>query len=552
MERIWLPRYPPGVPAEIDPDRYPSLVALLRAACDRYRERRAFTSFGASLTFAELDERSAALAAYLRRDLGLVPGDRIALQMPNVLAYPVALLAALRSGLVVVNTNPLYTPPEMEHQFRDAGIKAVVILAGFAHKLEQVLPRLPGPVQVLVAEIADLSAPLRRLAINAAARYLKRAVPAYRLPSAVPFQQAITRGRRHGRLEDVERSGDDLAFLQYTGGTTGVPKGAMLTHRNIGANVQQAVAWMAPRLRDAEEVLLTPLPLYHIFSLTVNCLTFMSYGAENVLIADPRDIGGFIRTMRATPFTVITGVNTLYRALLDHPGFGRVDFGKLKLGLAGAMALQTAIAERWHAATGVRLIEGYGLSEASPAVCCNPVDGTDRPGTIGLPFPSTDLRLLDAAGAEAPVGQPGELWVRGPQVMRGYWHQPEETAAVLADGWLATGDIAQVDTDGFVRIVDRKKDMIKVSGFNVYPNEIEDVVAAHPLVVEAAAIGVPDERSGQAIKLFVVRRSTELTVERLIEYLRDRLTGYKIPRQIEFRDELPKSNVGKVLRRALT
>jgi len=369
----------------------------------------------------------------------------------------------------------------------------------------------------------------------------------------VSLHAALGRGRGHGVPNDADADvrGEDLAFLQYTGGTTGTPKGAMLTHRNIVANVMQAVAWMSPRLRQAEEVVLTPLPLYHVFSLTVNCLTFMTYGAENVLVTDPRDLAGFIKIMKATPFTVVTGVNTLFAALMNQRHFASLDFRRLKISVAGAMALQTAVAERWRGLTGSVIVEGYGLTEASPVVCCNPIDGTDRTGTIGLPFPSTDVRLLDGAGAEVPAGEPGELYVRGPQVMRGYWQRAAETAEVLRDGWLETGDIATVDGDGFLRIVDRKKDMIKVSGFNVYPNEIEDVVASHPGVLEVAAIGVPDERSGQAVKLFVVKRTPELTAEELIAFCRTRLTAYKVPRHIEFRSELPKSNVGKVLRRAL-
>ena len=553
MERFWVAHYPKGIPADIDPDRYRSVVAVLQAASIRYRDRRAFTNMGVSLTFAELDARSAEFAAYLERDLHLAKGDRIALQMPNILAYPVALFGALRAGLIVVNVNPLYTPREMEHQLRDAGVKAIVILANFASKLEEVLPKLAatGEIRVVVAEIGDLFPAPRRWLVNAVVRHVKHLVPGYRLPGSIGLRQALALGRRHGRFADVDVGGEDLAFLQYTGGTTGVPKGAMLTHRNIVANMEEAVAWMSPQLRAGEEVIMTPLPLYHIFSLTVNCLTFMNYGAENVLITNPRDIPAFIKTLRTTPFTVMSGVNTLFNALMNHPGFASVDFSRVKLNVAGAMAVQTAVSERWQKLTGTSIVEGYGLTEASPAVCCNPIDGSDRPGTIGLPFPSTHLRLVDESGADAPVGQPGELLVRGPQVMRGYWQQPEETARTLKDGWLWTGDIAQINADGFVRIVDRKKDMIKVSGFNVYPNEIEDVVAAHPGVVEVAAVPVPDEKSGEAVKLFVVRRSPEITAQILIDYCRTQLAGYKVPKQVEFRDELPKTNVGKILRRAL-
>ncbi len=551
MEKIWLKKYPAVVPAEIDADAYRSLVEVFREACTRFAQKPCFTNMGATLTFGELDARAAEFAAFLRNDLGLAKGDRIALQMPNVLAYPVALFGALRAGLVVVNTNPLYTPREMEHQFRDAGVKAIVILANFARNLQEILPRLAGP-KVVVAEIGDLFPTAKRLLVNAAVRHIKKMVPAYDLPDAIPFRDAVKRGARHGRLDDVDVGPEDLAFLQYTGGTTGVSKGAMLTHRNVIANMQQACAWMAPRLREGEEVVITALPLYHIFSLTVNCLTFMKYGGENILVTNPRDIPGFIKTLKSTPFTVMTGVNTLFNALMNHPEFGALDFSRVKISVAGAMALQKAVAERWRASTRSVLVEGYGLTEASPVVCCNPIDGTDRVGTIGLPFPSTEIRLVDDDGKDVPPGQPGELAVRGPQVMRGYWNQPEETARVLRDGWLYTGDVAEIDADGFVRIVDRKKDMILVSGFNVYPNEVEDVVAQHPAVLEVAAVGVPDERTGESVKIFVVKRAgQEVTSEALVDHCRAHLTAYKLPRQVEFRTELPKTNVGKILRRAL-
>jgi long-chain acyl-CoA synthetase len=551
MEKIWLKKYPAVVPAEIDADAYRSLVEVFREACTRFAQKPCFTNMGATLTFGELDARAAEFAAFLRNDLGLAKGDRIALQMPNVLAYPVALFGALRAGLVVVNTNPLYTPREMEHQFRDAGVKAIVILANFARNLQEILPRLAGP-KVVVAEIGDLFPTAKRLLVNAAVRHIKKMVPAYDLPDAIAFRDAVKRGARHGRVEDVAVGPEDLAFLQYTGGTTGVSKGAMLTHRNVIANMQQSCAWMAPRLREGEEVVITALPLYHIFSLTVNCLTFMKYGGENILVTNPRDIPGFIKTLKSTPFTVMTGVNTLFNALMNHPEFGALDFSRVKISVAGAMALQKAVAERWRASTRSVLVEGYGLTEASPVVCCNPIDGTDRVGTIGLPFPSTEIRLVDDDGKDVPPGQPGELAVRGPQVMRGYWNQPEETARVLRDGWLYTGDVAEIDADGFVRIVDRKKDMILVSGFNVYPNEVEDVVAQHPAVLEVAAVGVPDERTGESVKIFVVKRAgQEVTSEALVDHCRAHLTAYKLPRQVEFRTELPKTNVGKILRRAL-
>jgi long-chain acyl-CoA synthetase len=546
----WIKSYPAGVPAEIDPDRYPSIVHAFDAACARFAGRPAFSNLGVTMSFAALQAHTEAFAAFLRRDLGLARGDRIAIQMPNLLQYPVALFGALRAGLTVVNTNPLYTPREMEHQFRDAGIKAVVILANFARHLQEILPALNAP-QVVLTEIGDLFPAFKRLLVNNVVRHVKKMVPAFELPGAIPFRQALARGRRHGKLEAVPLSGGDLAFLQYTGGTTGTAKGAMLTHRNVVANMEQSYAWMMPRFRDEEEVVLTPLPLYHIFSLTVNCLVFLMCGAENVLVTNPRDYGAFIKLMRTHPFTVMSAVSTLLNQLMNQPGFTDIDFSRLKVTVAGAMALQRPVAERWRALTRTVVLEGYGLTEASPVVCCNPVDGRDRLGTIGLPFPSTDVRLMGEDGKPVAPGQPGELVVSGPQVMQGYWNNPEETAAVLRDGWLWTGDVAEMEEDGFLRIVDRKKDMILVSGFNVYPSEVEEVVASHPDVVEVGAIGVPDEKSGEAVKVVVVRRGQALTAEQLIEFCRTRLAGYKIPRQVEFRAELPKTNVGKVLRRAL-
>jgi long-chain acyl-CoA synthetase len=553
-ERIWVKGYPKGVPAEIDPDKYKSIVHVFREACDRFAKRPCFTNMGVTLTFGEIDELSAAFAAFLRNDLQLVKGDRIGLQMPNILQYPVALFGALRAGLVVVNTNPLYTQREMEHQYRDAGVKAIVILANFARSLQEVLPALrekPGVKHVIVTQVGDLFSTAKRMLVNAAVRYIKKMVPAYELPEAIDFRDALARGRRHGKLPDVESTGSDVAFLQYTGGTTGVSKGAVLTHRNVVANMEQAGAWMAPKLNQGEEVILTPLPLYHIFSLTVNCLLFMKYGAENVLITNPRDYKAFVALLRTQPFSVMTVVSTLLNALMNHPDFHDLDLSRVKFVVAGAMALQRPVAERWRELTKTTVIEGYGLTEASPVLCCNPVDGTDRLGSIGLPFPSTDIKLIGEDGAEAPVGQPGELVARGPQVMQGYWNRPEETTQVLRDGWLYTGDVAVMEPDGFMKIVDRKKDMILVSGFNVYPTEVEEVVAQNPKVAEVGAIGVPDDKSGEAVKVVVVKKVQDLTEEELIAFCRTRLAGYKVPKRVEFRTELPKTPVGKVLRRAL-
>jgi long-chain acyl-CoA synthetase len=546
---LWLKSYPREVPAQIDPDRSGSIVDVFRAACVAYRDKPCFTNMGVTLSFADVERLSGAFAGFLRGELRLERGDRIGLQMPNVLQYPVALFGALRAGLVVVGTNPLYTAREMQHQYRDAGVKAIVTLANFAHQLEQILPEIGSP-HVIVTELGDLFPAGKRMVVNAVVKYVKRMVPAYDLPSAVSFRDALARGRKHS-LEDAAVKGDDLAFLQYTGGTTGVAKGAMLTHRNIVANMEQAAAWMGPWLVRGDEVILTPLPLCHIFSLTVNCLLFMKIGGANLLVTNPRDFPGFVKLMKGNRFTVMTAVSTLLNALMNQPGFDEIDFSAVKLTVAGAMALQRPVAERWRERTRSKVIEGYGLTEASPVLCCNPLDGRDRLGTVGLPFPSTEMKLMGDDGQEVAAGKPGELIARGPQVMKGYWNQPEDTAGVLRDGWLWTGDIAELDPDGFLRIVDRKKDMILVSGFNVYSSEVEDVIAQHPGVMEVGAIGVPDERSGEAVKIVVVKRNPELTGDELIQFSRTKLAAYKVPKHVEFRTELPKSNVGKILRRAL-
>jgi long-chain acyl-CoA synthetase len=547
--QTWLKSYPKGVPAQIE-EKSRSIVDVFRTACATFSEKRCFSNMDVALSFADLERLSRSFAGFLRGELKLQPGDRVALQMPNILQYPVALFGALRAGLVVVGTNPLYTPREMQHQFKDAGVKAIVILANFAHHLPGMLGEIGSPT-VVVTEIGDLFPGAKRVLVNAAVKYLKKMVPSYSIPGSVSFRDALARGARHA-FEDAPVKADDLAFLQYTGGTTGISKGAMLTHRNIVANMEQAAAWMGPWLAQGEEVILTPLPLYHIFSLTVNCLLFMRFGGENVLITNPRDFPGFIKLLQKQRFTVMTAVSTLLNALMSQPGFSSIDFSSVKLTVAGAMALQRAVADRWREVTKTKVIEGYGLTEASPVVCCNPLDGNDRVGTIGLPFPSTDVRMMGEDGHEVALGQPGELTMRGPQMMKGYWNRPDETANVIRDGWLWTGDMAVMEQDGYVRIVDRKKDMILVSGFNVYPNEVEDVVAAHPSVAEVGAIGIPDEKSGEVVKVVIVKRQgKDVTAEEIIAFSRDRLAGYKVPKKVEFRAELPKTNVGKILRRAL-
>jgi long-chain acyl-CoA synthetase len=549
MEKIWLQSYPTGVPAEIDADRYRSINEVFEEACRRFGPKPGFIHMGRTLTFAELDRHTAQFASYLQHVCGLKKGDRIAIQMPNTLQYPIAMFGALRAGLIIVNTNPLYTPREMAHQFQDSGAQAIVIMANFAHNLEQVIGQT-GIKHVIVTEIGDMLPFPKGWVVNAAVRYIKKMVPAYNLPGAVTFKQALAQGAAKAP-QPVDVSAEDIAFLQYTGGTTGVSKGAVLTHRNICANMEQNYHWMGTMLKEGEETVITALPLYHIFSLTVNCLTFMRYGGRNVLITNPRDIPAFIKELQAVPFTVITGVNTLFNALMNHPDFAKLDFSRLKCTVGGAMAVQRAVSDRWKEFTGKPLIEGYGLTEASPVVSCNPIAGGEQIGTIGLPFPSTEIKIVDDDGHELPLGEAGELCVRGPQVMKGYWNRPDETDKVLQDGWLHTGDVAQASADGFFRIVDRKKDMILVSGFNVYPNEVEDVLAKHPKVLEVAVIGVPDEHSGETIKAFIVKRDASLTVEELKEYAKTELTGYKVPKHYEFRDELPKTNVGKILRRAL-
>ena len=549
MEKIWLKSYPPGVPAEADVDAYESIVALYEESVRRFADRPAYANFDVSITYREMDERTRALAAYLQ-GLGLDPGDRVAIMMPNLLSNPVSIFGVLLAGLTVVNTNPLYTARELEHQLNDSGARAIVIVENFAHTLAEVIGRTKVEHVILVRMGDGLGFPKSAL-VNFVVRWVKKLVPPFRLPGAVPFARTLKEGA--GKTLPTATPGrGDLAFLQYTGGTTGVAKGAMLSHGNVVANLQQTSAWIGGQFEPGREVLVTALPLYHIFSLVANCLTGMKYGALNVLITNPRDMPAFVKTIAKLGFTVMTGVNTLYNGLLNTPGFEAGDFSKLKLAIAGGMAMQRGVAERWHAATGVPVIEAYGLTETSPGAVVNRLDQREFTGSIGLPLPSTEVSIRDDAGAEVGIDTPGELCLRGPQVMQGYWGRPEATAEVLSeDGWLRTGDMAAIDADGYLRIVDRKKDMIIVSGFNVYPNEIEDVVALHPGVLEVGAVGVPDERAGEVPKIVVVRKDADLSAEQIVAHCRKHLTGYKVPRHVEFRDELPKTNVGKVLRRAL-
>ncbi len=550
MEPIWLKSYPAGVPERVDLDAYASVVEVFEQSAARFADKVAYINMGVRMSYRELDVLTRSFAGYLQGQLGLLPGDRVAVMMPNCLQYPVSVFGTLRAGCVVVNCNPLYTVRELHHQLKDSGARTIVVLENFAHTVQEAIVGTAVET-VIVTGLGDLFPGLKGGVVNLALKYVKKMVPHWFIPGAVRMKPALRRGMEMG-FQPVSRSRDDIAFLQYTGGTTGVSKGAILTHGNIVANLQQAYTWLAPWVKEGEELIVTALPLYHIFSLTANCLTFMRIGAANLLITNPRDIPGFVRELSRYRFTAITGVNTLFNALLNNDDFRDLDFSSLKLTLGGGMAVQRPVAERWQKLTGKPLLEAYGLTETSPAVTINPLDLPAYNGTIGLPVPSTEVSIRDDAGVEVPLGQPGELCVRGPQVMAGYWQRPEETRKVMtSDGFFRTGDVAVADEKGFFRIVDRKKDMILVSGFNVYPNEIEDVVAAHPDVLEVAAVGVPDEKSGEAVKIFVVARHGGLTDRALIAFCRERLTGYKVPSQVEFREELPKTNVGKILRRSL-
>jgi long-chain acyl-CoA synthetase len=553
MEKVWLKSYPAGVPSEIDPGEYRSLVHLLEEAFQKYASRRAFVCMDKALTYGDVDRLSRQLGAWLQ-SRGLAPQARVAIMMPNVLQYPVALAAVLRAGYIVVNVNPLYTPRELEHQLKDSGAEAIIVLENFATTLEKVLANTPVR-HVVVASMGDLLGGLKGTIVNFVVRSVKKMVPAWSLPGSIRFNAALAEGKGLS-LKPVELKHDDIAFLQYTGGTTGVSKGATLLHRNVVANVLQSEAWMQPSLRKGaaidQIVTITALPLYHIFALTVCCLLVMRSGGRAVLIPNARDIGGLIQELRKGVFHMFPAVNTLYNALLNHPDFDKVDFSSLRVANGGGMAVQGAVARKWLERTKCPIVEGYGLSETSPSATCNPTDADAFTGTIGLPLPSTEVQLRDDDGQPVPLGQPGEICIRGPQVMAGYWNQPDETARVMCpDGFLKTGDVGVMDERGYTKIVDRKKDMILVSGFNVFPNELEGVVIECPGVLEVAAIGVPDEHSGEAVKLFIVKRDQALTEESVKEFCKERLTGYKRPRHIEFRTELPKTNVGKILRREL-
>ncbi|AYH08112.1 long-chain-fatty-acid--CoA ligase FadD [Pectobacterium parmentieri] len=549
MEKIWLSRYPADVPAEIDPDRYSSLIDMFENNVRRYADRPAFINMGEVMTFRKLEERSRAFAAYLQNQLKLQKGDRVALMMPNLLQYPVALFGVLRAGMVVVNVNPLYTPRELEHQLKDSGASTIVIVSNFAHTLEKVVHNT-AVKHVILTRMGDQLSTAKGTLVNFVVKYIKRLVPKYHLPDAISFRRVLQEGRRQQYVRpDIINS--DLAFLQYTGGTTGVAKGAMLTHRNMQANVAQCLAAYGPVLREGNEWVVTALPLYHIFALTANCLLFFELGGQNLLITNPRDIPAVVKELKQYPFTAITGVNTLFNALLNNKEFHELDFSTLRLSVGGGASVQRAVAERWEKLTGKHLLEGYGLTESSPLVAVNPYDLKHYSGSIGLPVASTDVRIIDDSGNDVGPGESGELWVHGPQIMLGYWQQPAATDEVLKDGWLATGDIVTSDDEGFLRVIDRKKDMILVSGFNVYPTEIEDVISRHPKVSESAVVGVESEVSGEAVKAFVVRRDNSLTKEELVTHCRRNLTGYKVPKEIEFCEDLPKSNVGKILRREL-
>ena len=549
MDKIWLKHYPPGIPTEVDYGQYRSIGELFESATGKYRDRPAYTNMGRTITFGDLERLSRHFGAWLQAK-GLAKGARVAVMMPNCLQYPVCLFGILRAGYVAVNVNPLYTARELLHQLKDSGAEAIVVLENFAHVLQQVVERTLVK-HVVVAALGDLLG-AKGLIVNFVLRRVKKMVPSWEILGAIRFNAMIEQGSRLD-LKRAAVSQEDVAFLQYTGGTTGLAKGAMLSHRNILANLEQSSAWLRPWVNEGEpQAIITALPLYHIMSLTANCLLMMKAGGCNILITNPRDIPGFVKELRRQKFTMFTGVNTLFNALMNHPDFTKIDFSRLRIALGGGMAVQKAVADRWKKLTGCTLVEAYGLSETSPGVTINPLDLEDYNGSIGLPIPSTEVMLRGDDGKEVPQGSPGELCVRGPQVMKGYWNNPAETAKVLGpDGFLATGDIGVMDEKGYVRIVDRKKDMLLVSGFNVYPNEIEDVVAQHPGVREVAAVGVPDEKSGEAVKIVVVKKDPALTAEMLKQHCRDNLTGYKVPKYIEFRDALPKTNVGKILRREL-
>ncbi|MDF3124342.1 long-chain-fatty-acid--CoA ligase FadD [Rheinheimera sp. 1928-s] len=550
MDRVWSKNYPEGVPVDINADHYASLLEVFDESIRDYADRTAFINMGKSITYAELDKLSLKFAAYLQQQLGMKQGDAVAVMMPNLLQYPVCILGILRAGCVVVNVNPLYTPRELQHQLLDSKAKAIVIVENFAHTLSDVQDKVKLD-HVILTHMGDMLGLVKGTIVNLVVKHVKKLIPAHNLQKYISYKQVIAAGDEAAYKKPVV-VGDNLAFLQYTGGTTGVSKGAMLTHRNMVANLEQADGCIGPVLTKGQEFIVTALPLYHIFALTANFLMFMKYGGTNLLITNPRDMPNFVKELATYPFTALTGVNTLFNGLLNTPGFAQLDFSRLKLALGGGMAVQRPVAERWQKVTHTRLVEGYGLTECAPLVTVSPYNLPAYNGSIGFPAPSTDIKLVNDDGVEVAAGEAGEMWVKGPQVMKGYYDRPEETAKVLnEDGWLATGDIARMDDDGFFYIVDRKKDMILVSGFNVYPNEIEEVVAMNEKVLEVAAVGVPNEATGEAVKIFVVKKDQSLTDAELIQHCKERLTGYKVPKLVEFRTELPKTNVGKILRREL-
>ncbi len=544
----WLNKYPPGVDKTITLYDYPSLLDLFDDKLKKYADRVAFENMGATLTYRQVDEQSRNFAAYLQH-LGLKKGDRIAIQMPNLLQFPIAFFGALRAGLIVVNTNPLYTPREMEHQFRDAGVIAIVIVANFASNLEKII-RNTSIKHVILTELGDMLGTVKGLLVNFVVKKVKKMVPAFSLPQTIRFKDVLRKGAGL-QYTRPETKLADIAVLQYTGGTTGVSKGAQLSHANLIAHNSMIVQWFKPYMsKNEHDIIITAIPMYHIFALTVNGLLMFSMGVKNVMITNPRDMPGFVKELRKHRFTIITGVNTLFNGLLNNPDFKNLDFSGLHGAVGGGMAVQDAVARKWQEVTGKPLVEGYGLSETSPVLCCNPLDGKHKMGTIGLPMPNTEVAIFDDAGNMLPQGEVGEICARGPQVMNGYWEKDNE-GVFFPGGWFRTGDIGRMDEEGFFKIVDRKKDMIKVSGFNVFPNEIENVIAEHPKVLEVAAIGIPDEKSGEVIKVFVVKKDESLTEEELRKFFHENLTNYKCPRHVEFRKELPKTNVGKILRRAL-
>ena len=550
MQKPWLKSYPAGIPEEIDINEFSSVADILDSSIAKFSNSPAYTNFGKTISYHDVDVYTAQLGAYLKNELGLEKGDRVAVMMPNLLQNPIAIFAILRAGLVVVNTNPLYTARELKHQLNDSGAKAIIIVENFAHVLQDVIDDTKIE-HVITTKMGDLLSPVKGFIINTVVKYVKKMVPAFKLKNTVTFKQALKLGAQH-RFQTVPSNHDDIAFLQYTGGTTGVSKGAVLTNKNMVANMLQASAWINDFIGDKQGTIITALPLYHIFSLTANCLTFTRYGWCNYLITNPRDMNGFVKELKATEFHVLTGVNTLFNGLLNHPDFKSIDWSNFAFALGGGMAVQRGVAERWKEVTGTTLIEAYGLTETSPAACMNPMNLKEFNGKIGLPISSTEVAIQDDDWNEVALGEHGEICIRGPQVMQGYWHRPKETSNVLSnDGWLHTGDIGFIDDDGFVQIVDRKKDMILVSGFNVFPNEVEEVIALHPDVVEVGVIGKPDEHSGEVVMAVVVKKDDSLTEEALRDFCRESLTSYKVPKSIVFTDELPKTNVGKILRREL-